>query len=118
MRYIGRVIRSFFFAITGIKDSFIQERNVKIHVVIALIVIGMGFKYSLSKMEWVFILIIITGMISLEMVNSAIERVVDLVTKDFHPLAKEAKDIAAGAVLIYAILAIIVGLVIFYPKIF
>jgi len=65
-----------------------------------------------------FISFAICGVLALELVNTAVERVVDLVTKEFHPLAKQAKDIAAGAVLLYAILSVVIGCIIFLPKMF
>ena len=73
--------------------------------------------FSLNWLEWLFILVAIVGTITLELVNSAIERVVDLVTTEYHPLAQQAKDIAAGAVFLYAIFSIIVGIIIFLPKV-
>ena len=63
------------------------------------------------------LLFLIGGMLSLELMNTAIERAVDLITKDYHPLAKAAKDAAAGAVFVYALLSVIIGLIIFIPKI-
>lgn len=111
------LIKSFGFAFCGIVSAAKSERNMKIHVVIALIVIGFGFYFSLSGIEWLFILLAICGTITLEMVNSSIERAVDLATDQIHPLAKEAKDFAAGAVLIYAIFSVIIGFIIFLPKI-
>jgi undecaprenol kinase len=112
-----RYRETFKFAVEGIHSSFIQEKNIRFHVIFSMIVIIFASILSLSKIEWMFILFAITGMIVLEMVNTAIERVVDLVTDSYHPLAKQAKDIAAGAVLIYAILSVIIGIMIFFPKI-
>ncbi len=89
----------------------------KIHLGISLIVILTGLWLSLSMLEWLFIILAIGGMLSLEMINTAIERAVDLVTDQYHPLAKDAKDIAAGAVLLYAIMSVIIGVIIFVPKI-
>lgn len=89
----------------------------RIHIIISVFVLAAAIFFSLSLTEWLFILLAIGGMLVLEMLNSAIERVVDLVTNQFHPLAKQAKDIAAGAVLIYAILSVIIGIIIFIPKI-
>jgi undecaprenol kinase len=108
---------TFKFAIEGIRCSIIQERNMRIHLALSVIVLIIGFLFSLSSTEWIFVLFAIGGMFALEMINSAIERVVDLVTDQYHPLAKQAKDIAAGAVLIYAILSVTIGLIIFLPKI-
>ncbi|MBB6445988.1 undecaprenol kinase [Bacillus benzoevorans] len=89
----------------------------RIHCTAAGLVILFGLYFQLSASEWIFILLAIGGMFSLELVNTAIERTVDLVTEEFHPLAKQAKDIAAGAVLVYAILSVIIGCIIFLPKI-
>lgn len=66
--------------------------------------------------EWSIVVLLIGGMLALEMMNAAIERVVDLVTLENHPLAKHAKDLAAGAVLVYAISSVVIGLIIFVPK--
>jgi undecaprenol kinase len=112
-----RLLKSFQFAFTGIRTTILGERNMRIHLIISIIVILIGIWLSLSKLEWLFITFAIGGMLALEMINTAIERVVDLITEDYHPLAKEAKDIAAGAVLLYAIISVIVGLIIFLPKI-
>lgn len=111
------LVKSFGYAFRGIISAVKSERNMKIHVVIALLVIGFGFYFSLSGIEWLFITLAICGTITLEMVNSSIERAVDLATDQIHPLAKEAKDFAAGAVLIYAIFSVIIGFIIFLPKI-
>ncbi|MFJ7975012.1 diacylglycerol kinase family protein [Peribacillus sp. JNUCC 23] len=111
------LVKSFGYAFSGIISAVKSERNMKIHVVIALLVIGFGFYFSLSGIEWLFIMLAISGTITLEMVNSSIERAVDLATDQIHPLAKEAKDFAAGAVLIYAIFSVIIGIIIFLPKI-
>lgn len=111
------LIDTFKFAIEGIICCVIQERNIRIHISISVLVIMAGLIFSISITEWIFILFAISGMLGLEMINSAIERVVDLVTNEYHPLAKQAKDIAAGAVLIYAIISVIIGLIIFIPKI-
>ena len=115
---INRFLKSFVFAFKGIIHTIQQERNMKIHLVAALLVIILGLNIHLSAIEWMFIFFAIGGVLSLELVNTAIERTVDLVTKEFHPLAKQAKDIAAGAVLIYALISIIIGCIIFLPKIF
>ncbi|WP_449620615.1 diacylglycerol kinase family protein [Robertmurraya sp. Marseille-Q9965] len=113
----SNVIRSFQYAIQGITHTVIKERNMRIHVSISVIVVIVSFVLKLSTLEWLFILFAIGGVIALELVNTAIERIVDLVTKEYHPLAKQAKDIAAGATFVYSILSVIVGIIIFLPKI-
>jgi undecaprenol kinase len=112
----ARLIKSFGYACSGIAGAVRKERNIQIHISISIIVVILSIATSISRMEWLFVLIAIGGMLSLELMNTAIERTVDLVTKDYHPLAKQAKDIAAGAVLIYAILSVMIGLIIFVPK--
>ncbi|MCA1025441.1 diacylglycerol kinase family protein [Cytobacillus kochii] len=111
------LISSFYFAFIGVITALKAERNLKIHFVMTVLVIFFGIIFELTKTEWLLISFAIAGMIALELMNTAIERVVDLVTTEQHPLAKQAKDIAAGAVLIYAVLTVIIGLSIFLPKI-
>jgi undecaprenol kinase len=112
------LLRSFSFALTGIKTALWSERNMRIHFFVSLIVIGCSIFFSISKLEWLFVIVAIGGIFSLELVNTAIERLVDLVTEDYHPLAKQAKDLAAGAVFIYAITAVVIGSIIFWPYFF
>ncbi|MBD7935813.1 MULTISPECIES: diacylglycerol kinase family protein [Cytobacillus] len=112
------LLSSFYFAFIGVFTALKAERNLKIHFVMAVLVIFFGIIFELTKTEWLLVSFAIAGMIALELMNTAIERVVDLVTTEQHPLAKQAKDIAAGAVLIFAVLTVIIGLSIFLPKIF
>lgn len=111
-----RFDKSVGFALEGIKASW-SERNVKIQWLFAVFVVIAGFVFSISQVEWLFLLSCIAGVIALELVNTAIETTVDLVTEDIQILAKKAKDIAAGAVLVYTIYSILVGMIIFLPKI-
>lgn len=108
---------TFKFALEGIRVSFINEKNIRFHLFFSVFVIVFGIIFNLTQTEWMLIFFAIAGMIVIEMINTAIERVVDLVTDQYHPLAKQAKDIAAGAVLIYAILSVVIGMIIFIPKI-
>lgn len=112
------LFKSFSYAISGILDCIKLERNLRIHLCAAVLVIGFAIFFSITKVEWLIILLLIGGMAALELVNSAVERVVDLVTKDYHPLAKQAKDMAAGAVFVYAILSVVIGAIIFLPYLF
>lgn len=114
----SRFVKSFVYAWRGIREAVSCERNLKIHVAAAALAVILAFIFKLSATEWLFILFAVGGVISLELVNTSIEKVVDLVTDKYHPLAERAKDVAAGAVLIYACLSVIVGLVIFLPKIY
>lgn len=98
--------------------SFVIGRNIKVHYTALLVAVLGGLYFGISKLEFLAILLISAQVISLEMVNTAIERTVDLVTSDYHVYAKIAKDVAAGAVLIASIIAVIIGGVIFLPYIF
>ncbi len=109
------LINAFSFAFTGILTALRMERNMRIHLISSAIVLVFSIYFSITKIEWALILFAIGGMLALELINSAIERVVDLVTSDYHPLAKQAKDMAAGAVLIYAALSVVIGTIIFLP---
>lgn len=113
-----KIINSFKYAFTGIKSAFLSERNMKIHFSILSLVVICGFIFNISLYEWIICLICFALVISAEMINTAIENTVNLVTKETNPTAKLAKDIAAGAVLFNAIISAIIGLIIFLPKIF
>lgn len=108
--------KSFGYAFEGIFTCIRKERNMKIHCVMTLLVILAGFIFHISVTEWCICLTLFGLVMALELVNTAVEAVVDLVTSERRPLAKIAKDTAAGAVLIAAIMAAIAGLVIFLPK--
>jgi len=110
-------IRSFGYAGRGIRIVFGTEANMKIHIVIAVLVIVCGLGFSISLIEWMLCLLCVGLVFSAEMMNTAIENVVDLASPNLHPLAGKAKDIASGAVLICAIISVIIGLLIFIPKV-
>lgn len=113
----NRLLMSFSYALSGIFHVIRTERNMRIHLGVAVLVLISAAVLSLTVHEWLFVIFAICGVFILEMINSALERLVDLVTQEYHPLAKQVKDIAAGAVFIYAILSITVGCIIFLPKI-
>lgn len=112
------VLSSLEFALTGIVTAVQEERNLKSHLFSALLASIAGLIFRISAMEWLFLLLAIFLVITFEIVNSAIENVVDLAS-DYHfsMLAKKAKDMAAGAVLVISGYAVLTGLIIFLPKI-
>lgn len=113
---LSKFISSVRDALAGIVHALLVERHMQIHFVAASLVTLFAFLLSVSKLEWLVLIMTIGMTISLELVNTAIERVVDLVSERFHPLAKAAKDCAAGAVLISAIASVIIGCIIFIPR--
>ncbi len=113
---VRKRLLSFKYAFNGIKKLFITQHNSRIHLTIVLLVIIAGFFFHISKAEW-FVVMIVTGLVfAAELFNSAIESVVDLISPEYHKKAENAKDYAAGAVLIVAIISAIAGLIIFAPK--
>ena len=112
-----RFFLSFKYAFEGIIFALKSERNIKIHLLAACIVVGLGFYFHIQKYEWLILILTIGIMIVVELINTAIERTVDLASAEFHPLAKQAKDIAASACLVFAICSLIIGFIIFLPKI-
>jgi len=112
------LLESFGFAINGLKLATKYNRNIRIHFVIALIVIILSFLLRLSLSEIAIIIMIVVLVLSAEMINTAIEEVVDLVTKDYREEAKITKDVSAGMVFLVAIGSIAVGIIIFIPRIY
>lgn len=109
---------SFKYAIEGIITSIKEERNIKIHLLAVIVTVIMGITYKISNVEWMICILLFGLVISLELVNTAIENAIDLVTNEKNIYAKKAKDAAAGAVLIAAIVSVIIAGIIWIPKIF
>ena len=104
-------------ALDGIEYTINHERNFKIELFFAIAVTIMSFILKVSIIEWGILVLVISMVLALEMINTAIERCVDLVTKEYKELAKNAKDIAAGAVLVMSMFSVVIGIIIFLPKI-
>lgn len=111
-------IRSFRYAFNGIKLLIGREPNAWIHCFAAVCVVGAGLWLGLSSVEWGIIILVIGAVLAAEAVNSAIEALADRVTSDYDEAIKQAKDLAAGAVLLLAIAAAVIGMIIFLPKLF
>lgn len=112
-----KLVNSFKYAIEGIINSFKTERNMRIHILIMLCVILLGFYLDISKTEWNICILLFALVIAGELFNTAIETVVDIIMPNKNEKAKLAKDVAAGGVLVLAMGAAIIGLLIFIPKI-
>ena len=111
-----RLINSFKYAFEGILQAYVGEQNLKIHTVIAILVIIFGFILKISYTEWLVCLVLIGLVLMAEFFNTSIEYLVDLVSPEIHPLAKATKDTASAGVLMMAIISAIIGLIIFVPK--
>lgn len=110
---LRKLLQSFACAISGIGYAFSSQRNMKIHGLAAVLVIIIGFTVSLTRIEWAIISLTIFMVFAAETINTAIEKIVDLVTTDYLPLAKLSKDLAAGAVLLTAVNALVIACLIF-----
>ncbi len=110
-----RLIRSFGYASKGLQYVIKHEQNMQVHLAAAILALVLAWWLNLPLLHWMILLLVIAGMFALEIMNTAIERTVDLFTEEFHPIAKRAKDIAAAAVLVYCALALVIGLLLFVP---
>ncbi len=106
-------LKSFGYAFTGLKTLILGERNMRIHVLATFAVVALGCWRSLDTTRWCFIVIAIALVWISEAFNTAIERLCNAVSKEYHPLIKQVKDISAAAVLIAAVIAIITGILVF-----
>jgi diacylglycerol kinase len=113
-----KLFKAFGFAFNGLVVFFKNETNGRIQGVCAVIASALAVYYNISTAEWIWLLGSICMVITLEMINSAIEKVCNMITNDFHPVVKAIKDMCAGAVLLASIFSFIIGCIIFLPKIF
>ncbi len=102
----------------GISHAWETQPNLRIHLAVAAMVVGLGTFVGLDAGEWIAVVLCTTLVIALELVNTAVEACVDLVTREVHPLARTAKDVAAGAVLVGAVGSILIGVIIFAPRLY
>jgi len=110
------LVHSFGYAFAGIAHMLRTQRNAQIHLAITLLVLAAGVFFRITIAEWLALVLAIALVLSLEALNTAVEAVVDLAAPRFEPLAKRAKDAAAGAVLVSAIGAALAGLLVFVPR--
>lgn len=108
-----KFFKGFGFAFAGIWQMLLQERNFKVHVLALLAVISAGLYFHITTQEWINILLVSALVLSLEAINTAIEKLCDMHTKEIHPQIKLIKDVAAGSVLIAAIFALVIAFLIF-----
>ena len=103
-------------ALNGIINFFRSERNAKIQALVTVVVLLTSAFLRLSSTEWILILLCIGAVLTAEMMNSALEHVCNLVQTEYHPLIKKIKDVSAGAVLTASVISVIIGMIIFIPK--
>jgi diacylglycerol kinase len=111
-------LRSFGYAFQGLATLLRDQPNARLHLGATVLVIVAGAYFSLNRMEWALLALCIVAVIAAEALNSAVEYLCDLVSPEFHPLVKKAKDVAAAAVLLVALGAAVVGALVFWPHVF
>lgn len=116
LTFSGR-IRSITFAVRGIGIMVASQQNAWIHAAATVVVLASGLLVGLSWSEWCWIVLAIVSVWTAEALNTAFEFLTDVASPQFHPIAGKAKDVAAGAVLIAAIGAVIIGALVFWPKV-
>ncbi len=109
-------MKSFKFAFEGLRAEFIKGRNFKIQIACGILVIIFGLVFKLNSNEWVGVMLVINLVLILELINTSLEQIVDLVSPEIHPGAKLAKDVAAAAVLVSSLTSLAIGGFIFIPK--
>lgn len=112
---IGRLLKSFGYAFKGLFKTFHEEQNLRIQTSASLAVIGLGIYFRISRAEWTALVLIIALVLVVEITNSAVERITDVLKPRINSYIKEIKDIMAAAVLLSSIAALVVGLLVFCP---
>lgn len=108
---------SFRYASWGVKTAFQEERNMRTHVVTGILVVVLSLFLGLSRNEWLWLILVSYLVFVMELINTVVENLVDLVTEEYHPIAKKVKDMAAAVVLVTASFAALIGIIILLPKI-
>jgi len=111
----GRFKRSLHHALDGIKYALLHERNFRIEILVAFLVIFLIFFFKVKNWEAILLILMIMWVLIFELVNTVLERVVDILKPRIHPYARLIKDLMAAAVLITSVVSVIVGIIIFYP---
>ncbi len=117
-RRAGSLLDSFRYASAGLRYLFTTQRNARVQASVGGVALLLGGVLRISRAEWAILVLLIALVLVLEALNSAIEAAVDLVTSEYHPLAKRAKDVAAGAVWLLALASVVIGAIIFLPRLF
>jgi len=115
MKRINRLIKSFVYAFRGLVKTFKEEQNLKIQSTIGLFAIILAWLWQIGRLEWALLILTISLVVLLEIINSAVERITDVLKPRINGYVKEIKDIMAAGVLLASITSLIVGLIIFWP---
>ena len=114
---ISKRLKSFRYAFNGLRILFREEHNARIHLVVTVIVIIAGFIVQLSVGEWLIVCLLIGMVFGMEIINSALENLCDHVSPEWNGKIKKVKDLAAAGVFVVALISVIAGIILFFPKI-
>jgi undecaprenol kinase/diacylglycerol kinase (ATP) len=114
---IKKRLKSFSYAFSGLKTALQEEHNARIHLVATVLVVALSLFFDINKYEWIAVIFAIGFVFAMELLNSAIENTADFISLEEHDTIRKMKDLSAAAVLVSALVALIVGLIIFLPKI-
>lgn len=114
---LQRLRKSFSHALRGVRTVFRTEQSFRIQIIMAILVLILAFWLGVTSFEYIVLLLLIGSILSLELINSVFERIVDAFKPRIHPIVKDIKDIMAATVFITSIIALFVGVTIFYPYI-
>lgn len=114
---VRKLIDSFNYALDGLIYALRTQRNMRIHLLITILLVLLGLNFRLTRSEIISLTLAVAIVLITEMINTAIETAVDMITKEYHELAKIAKNVAAGAVLVAAINSVLIGYLVFIDKI-
>lgn len=114
--WIIAFLKGFVFAWAGIRYGITTQRNMKVHFVCTILAILISFWLGMSATEWAVLFLTLSGVMTCEMVNTALETTLDLISLEQHPLIRIAKDVSAGAVLIQAVFSLLIGICLWGPK--
>jgi diacylglycerol kinase len=115
MNYLKQRKDAFGFAFSGLSQAFKSEANLKLHFIISVLVVIVGAYFSITKVEWLIIFLCMALVISIELINSAFEKLCDMVIPEKHPNVEYIKDVSAAAVLVASIISAVIGIAIFWP---
>lgn len=113
---LKKIYKSAINSYAGLRQSYSKEQSLTLHLVVSIFVVILGIVFKINRYEWVMSIILLGMIVGMELLNTAIEANVDLVTTREHPLAKEAKDVGSAATFLMSILAFIGEIIIFYPS--
>ncbi|MEI6596602.1 MAG: diacylglycerol kinase family protein [bacterium] len=115
---LSRLFKSYGYAIKGLFKTFQEEQNLKIQILASLIVLILGIYFSISRLEWAILTLVVCLVLTAEITNSAVERITDVLKPRINTYVKEIKDIMAAAVLLSSMAAVIIGVIIFFPYVY